>query len=254
MRNIRLNICYDGTRYKGWQRLPGAENTIQGKIETTLSRILNETIEISGSGRTDAGVHAYCFCATVQKHGEASLQTNIPCEKIPFALNFRLPEDISVYYAKWVDDDFHARYSVQSKTYEYHILNSPFKNPFYVNRSYHFPKILTDSDIKRMQAAADNLCGKYDFSSFMSSGSNVKDTVRNVYECRVAKINDEIIIKITADGFLYNMVRIISGTLLEVGKGNITPEQIISIIESKDRSMAGSTLPAHGLYLTDVKY
>jgi tRNA pseudouridine38-40 synthase len=165
-----------------------------------------------------------------------------------------LHDDISVYYAKWVDDDFHARYSVQSKTYEYHILNTPFKNPFYVNRAYHYPKILTDSDIERMQVAADNLCGKYDFYSFMASGSNVKDTVRNVYECKVVKINDEIIIKITADGFLYNMVRIISGTLLEVGKGNIDPEQIITIIESKNRSLAGATLPAHGLYLTDVKY
>lgn len=248
-----IKIRYDGTRYAGYQVQNNAL-TIQEVLNKALLELFGFECDITGCSRTDAGVHAYCFCATVQKHGEASLQTNIPCEKIPFALNFRLPEDISVYYAKWVDDDFHGRYSVQSKTYEYHILNTPFKNPFYVNRSYHFPKILTDSDIKRMQAAADNLCGKYDFSSFMSSGSNVKNTVRNVYECRVAKINDEIIIKITADGFLYNMVRIISGTLLEVGKGNITPEQIISIIESKDRSMAGSTLPAHGLYLTDVKY
>ena len=248
-----IKIRYDGTRYAGYQVQNNAL-TVQEVLNKALLDLFGFECDITGCSRTDAGVHAHCFCATVQKRGEASLQSSIPFEKIPFALNFRLPDDISVYYADWVNDDFHARYSVKSKTYEYHILNTPFKNPFFVNRSYHFPKILTDSDIERMQDAANNLCGRFDFSSFMASGSNVKDTVRNVYECRVSKHNEEIVITITADGFLYNMVRIISGTLLEVGKGNIDPAQVIPIIESQNRSLAGPTLPAHGLYLTDVKY
>lgn len=248
-----IKIKYDGTRYAGYQVQNNAL-TIQEVLNKALFDLFGFECDLTGCSRTDSGVHARCFCATVQKRGQGSLQTNIPCEKIPFALNFRLPDDISVYFAKWVEDDFHARYSVKAKTYEYHILNTPFKDPFYVNRAYHFPKLLRDSDIAKMKTAAKLFCGKYDFSAFMASGSNVNDTVRNVFECDVVNECDEIIIRISADGFLYNMVRIVSGTLLEVGKGNISPEQILSIIESKNRNNAGPTLPAHGLYLTDVKY
>ena len=248
-----IKIRYDGTRYAGYQVQNNAL-TIQEVLNKALADLFGFECDLTGCSRTDAGVHALCFCATVQKRGESSLQTNIPCEKIPFALNFRLPDDISVFYAKWVEDDFHARYSVRSKTYEYHILNTPFKDPFQVNRAYHYPKFLSDNDIKLMQAAASNLCGRYDFSSFMASGSSVTDTVRTVYECSVRREAENVIIKISADGFLYNMVRIISGTLLEVGKGNIDPDHIFTIIESKNRTLAGSTLPAHGLYLTEVNY
>jgi tRNA pseudouridine38-40 synthase len=248
-----IKIRYDGTRYAGYQVQNNAL-TIQEVLNKALADLFGFECDLTGCSRTDAGVHALCFCATVQKRGESSLQTNIPCEKIPFALNFRLPDDISVFYAKWVDDDFHARYSVRSKTYEYHILNTPFKDPFQVNRAYHYPKFLSDDDIKLMQSAASNLCGRYDFSSFMASGSSVTDTVRTVYECSVRREAENVIIKISADGFLYNMVRIISGTLLEVGKGNIDPDHIFTIIESKNRTLAGSTLPAHGLYLTEVNY
>lgn len=248
-----IKIKYDGTRYAGYQVQNNAL-TIQEVLNKALRDLFGFECDITGCSRTDAGVHAHCFCATVQKHGESSLETSIPCEKIPYALNFRLPEDISVFYSDWVDDDFHARYNVQSKTYEYHILNTQFKDPFYVNRAYHYPKLLNNADIDRMNVAAGNLCGKHDFSSFMAVGSNVIDTVRNVIECKVIKTADEIVIKISADGFLYNMVRIIAGTLLEVGKGNISPEQITEIVESRSRSLAGPTLPAHGLYLTNVVY
>ena len=253
MMKLFIKIKYDGTRYAGYQVQNNAL-TIQEVLNKALLDLFGFECDITGCSRTDAGVHARCFCATVQKHGESSLETGIPCEKIPLALNFRLPDDISVFYAEWVNNDFHARYGVKSKTYEYHILNSRFKDPFYVNKAYHYPKLFNECDVLKMNEAACNICGKHDFSSFMASGSNVVDTVRTVFECNVTGIGDEIVIRISADGFLYNMVRIISGTLLEVGKGNIAPEQITDIINSKNRALAGATLPAHGLYLTEVVY
>lgn len=248
-----IKVKYDGTRYAGYQVQNNAL-TIQEVLNKAVADLFGFNCDVTGCSRTDAGVHALCFCATVQKHGEESLSTSIPCEKIPYALNFRLPDDISVYYAGWVDDDFHARYSVKSKTYEYRIYNGTFKDPFTTHRAYHFPKLLSDSDIRRMNLAAKKICGKRDFTSFMASGSSVNTTIRNVIDCRVVKDDDMVVIRISADGFLYNMVRIISGTLLEVGKGNIDPEQISSIIESRNRTLAGATLPAHGLFLTEVKY
>ena len=248
-----IKFKYDGTRYAGYQVQNNAL-TIQEVLNKALADLFGFECDLTGCSRTDAGVHALCFCATVQKRGESSIQTNIPCDKIPYALNFRLPDDILVYEASWVDEDFHARYSVKSKTYEYRILNSRFKDPFLVNRTYHYAKILTNEDIERMDLAAKLICGRNDFTSFMASGSNVSDTVRNVIDCSVRKCGDLIVIRISADGFLYNMVRIISGTLLEVAKGNILPTKIPEIISSKNRNLAGSTLPAQGLYLVEVNY
>jgi tRNA pseudouridine38-40 synthase len=248
-----VKVKYDGTRYAGYQVQNNAR-TIQETLNRAVADLFGFECDVTGCSRTDAGVHALCFCATIQKQGEKSLLTKIPCEKIPYAINFRLPDDISVYYADWVNEEFHARYSVKSKTYEYHIFNGAFKDPFNTNRAYHFPKLLSCSDIERMNDAAKQICGKKDFSSFMASGSNVCSTIRNVFDCGVEKVGDMVVIRISADGFLYNMVRIISGTLLEVGKRNIDPDQISSIIESHDRSLAGPTLPAHGLYLTEVNY
>jgi len=250
---LLVRIKYDGTRYAGYQVQHNAL-TVQEVLNKAVADMFGFECDITGCSRTDAGVHALCFCATIQKHGEESLSTSIPCEKIPYALNFRLPDDISVFHAEWVNDDFHARYSVKSKTYEYRIYNGTFKDPFTINKAYHFSKPLSDSDINRMNTAAGNICGKRDFSSFMASGSSVSSAVRTVFACQVKKDGAEVVISISADGFLYNMVRIISGTLLEVGKGNIDPDQISSIIESRNRSLAGATLPAHGLYLTEVKY
>ena len=248
-----IKLKYDGTRYAGYQVQKNAL-TIQEILNDSLSDLFGFECDITGCSRTDAGVHALSFCATVQKHGENSISTNIPCEKIPYALNFRLPDDICVYHSSWVDDDFHARYYVKSKTYEYRILNTPFMDPFSINKVYHYPKPLSEEDVSRMKSAACRICGKHDFTSFMASGSSVNDTVRNVFDCSVSKRDDVIVIRISADGFLYNMVRIISGTLLEVGKGNITKDRIPEIISARDRSLAGATLPACGLYLVDVNY
>lgn len=248
-----LKIKYDGTAYAGYQVQNNAP-TVQKVLNDAVCDLFGYECDVTGCSRTDAGVHALCFCATVQKHGESSLETTIPCERIPYALNIRLPDDIAVFYSSWVNDDFHARYSVISKTYEYRINNSRFKDPFTVNKAYHYPKPISDSDITLMNEAAKLICGKHDFSAFMASGSSVTDAVRTVHNCDVRKSGDEIIIRISADGFLYNMVRIICGTLLEAAKGSIRSESINQIIDSKDRKCAGATLPAHGLYLVDVKY
>ena len=248
-----LKIKYEGTNYAGYQVQNNAP-TIQAALNAALYDLFNAECDVVGCSRTDAGVHAKSFCATVQFKGKSCFETSIPCEKIPLALNFRLPDDISVYFAKMVDDDFHARYSVISKTYEYRILNSPYRDPFEKNKAYHYPKTISCDGIENMKRAAKYFCGRNDFSAFMSAGSSVKTTVRNVIECEVVAHSDEIIIRISADGFLYNMVRIICGTLLEVAKGNILPEDITDIILSKDRHKAGPTLPACGLYLTEVEY
>lgn len=248
-----LKIKYNGTSYAGYQVQNNAP-TVQKALNDAVRDLFGYDCDITGCSRTDAGVHALCFCATVQKHGEPSLVTTIPCEKIPYALNIRLPDDISVFDSAWVDDDFHARYSVVTKTYEYRIYNSRFRDPFMANKAYHYPKTITDSEIALMNESAKLICGQHDFSAFMASGSSVADTVRTVHDCDVRKSGDEIIIRISADGFLYNMVRIICGTLLEVAKGSIQVESINHIIESKNRKCAGPTLPAHGLYLVEVKY
>lgn len=248
-----LKLRYDGTAYAGYQVQNNAP-TVQKALNDAARDLFGYDCDVTGCSRTDAGVHALCFCATVQKHGVSSLETTIPCEKIPYALNVRLPDDISVFHSSWVGEDFHARYSVISKTYEYHICNSRFRDPFSLNRAYHFPKQISDSELAIIKESAKLICGMHDFSSFMASGSSVADTTRTVYSCDVRKIDDEIIIRISADGFLYNMVRIICGTLLEVAKGSISPESLNHIIDARDRRCAGPTLPAHGLYLVDVTY
>ena len=253
MMKLFLKIKYDGTNYAGYQVQDNAP-TIQAELNTALRDLFGVDCDVTGCSRTDSGVHAKCFCATVQFKGRSDFNTRIPCDKIPLALNFRLPDDISVFYAGFVDEDFHARYSVISKTYEYRIWNSPYRDPFCRSKAHHIPKLITEKGIEDMQKAADFICGLHDFAAFMSAGSSIKSTERTVYSCNVTKSDEEIIIRISADGFLYNMVRIICGTLLEVGKGSITPCEIPKIIESLDRNKAGPTLPACGLYLVEVQY
>lgn len=248
-----IKIKYDGTNYAGYQVQNNA-STIQQELNKATSDLFGVKCDITGCSRTDAGVHAYCFCATVQEHASEHLSTAIPAERIPQALNVRLPDDISVYCAEFVTTDFHARYSVKSKTYEYRILNSPYRDPFEVNKAYHFTKNICDADLLRMQKAALEICGTHDFSAFMAAGSKITDPVRTVYSCSVHRDGDIIYIRISADGFLYNMVRIICGTLIEVAKGNLNFDDIRRIIDSRDRSLAGATLPARGLYLVDVEY
>lgn len=244
MRNLRLDICYDGTRYRGWQRLPGESNTVQGKLEQTLSRILEETIEISGSGRTDAGVHAIGQVASF--HCTSTMAT----EEILSQLRRYLPEDIGIYSCKEATLRFHARLNAKSKTYCYRIWNSD--SPCVFQRRY--VAVFTEKlDIKAMQRAGDILCGEHDFAAFCTRAKMKKTTVRRIDSVRIVQTKEEIQISVTADGFLYNMMRIIAGTLIEVGRGERTTESIRSLF-SGQRQDAGFLAPAQGLCLMEVTY
>lgn len=244
MRNLRLDICYEGTRYRGWQRLPGADNTIQGKIETALSRILGESVEISGSGRTDAGVHA--------AHQIASFhcENPMPADKILAELRRYLPEDIGIYSCREAAPRFHARLNAVGKTYCYRIWNS--SEPCVFERRFLavFPEKL---DLNKMCRAADGLIGQHDFAAFCARAKMKKSTVRTVYSVEVIRAGNEIRISVTADGFLYNMMRIIAGTLIETGRGERTPESIPELFTGV-RSDAGFLAPAQGLCLMEVFY
>lgn len=242
--NVKIEIEYDGTNYHGWQKQKNSIS-IQEIMENAIKKVLNEEVKLIGAGRTDAGVHA--------KGQVANFHTNtkIPMEKLPYAINSQLPPDIVVKSATIVPEDFHARYSAKAKVYTYTIYNSKFPSPFYRYYSYFYPFQL---DLKSMREAASYIVGEHDFAAFKASNSSVKNTVRTVNSLEVIKLGDIIKIEVEANGFLYNMVRIIAGTLLNVGIRKIKPEEIIEIIESKDRSRAGPTLPASGLCLEKVIY
>ena len=244
MRNLRLDICYDGTRYRGWQRLPGKDDTIQGKLETTLSRILGEPIEISGSGRTDAGVHA--------KHQIANFHcdTAMSTEEILEQLRRYLPEDIGIHSCKDASPRFHARLNAKEKTYQYRIWNS--ENPCVFDRRYVavMPEAL---DLNAMRTAAEYLCGEHDFSAFCGNAKIKKSTVRFIRSIDIKVIGDEIRLYFTGNGFLHNMVRILVGTLVEVGRGERTADSIPELFGNK-RAEAGFLAPAKGLCLEEVMY
>ncbi len=244
---ILLKARFDGKNYCGWQVQKNG-SSIQGQINKAAAEIYNTEIKVTGCSRTDSGVHALEYCFTIEPPENAP---KIPFENLPSALNIKLNDDISVFEAKEVPDSFHARYSVKSKTYEYLIDNGFYKNPFMLNRAWHLKKHL-DENI--MEAAAKEFMGKYDFSAFMASGSDVSDTVRTVTNTEVLRKGDTVIFRVSADGFLYNMVRIMTGTLTEVSYGKISPEKIKEIILSGDRKKAGLTAPAYGLYLKNVLY
>ena len=243
MRNIKITIQYNGKNYCGWQKQNNSPG-IQGTIEKAIFDITREEVKITGSGRTDAGVHALGQVANFKTNSQ------IPVDRIPNALNAKLPKDISIVKAEEVDEDFHSRYSAKKKTYRYQVYNSLYRSPIYADISY---PVKYDLDIDKMKKEAKSLIGTYDFKGFMSSGSSVIDTVRTIYNIEVSKSEDLIIIEIEGNGFLYNMVRIIAGTLVDIGRGRIT-EKMSTIIESKSRSMAGHTAPAHGLFLKKVDY
>ena len=243
MRNIKITIQYNGKNYCGWQKQNNSPG-IQGTIEKAIFDITREEVKITGSGRTDAGVHALGQVANFK------INSQIPVDRIPNALNAKLPKDISIVKAEEVDEDFHSRYSAKKKTYRYQIYNSLYRSPIYADISY---PVKYDLDIDKMKKEAKSLIGTYDFKGFMSSGSSVTDTVRTIYNIEVSKSEDLIIIEIEGNGFLYNMVRIIAGTLVDIGRGRIT-ENMSTIIKSKSRSMAGHTAPAHGLFLKKVDY
>ena len=244
MRNIKLVIEYQGKDFNGWQKQTDKLN-IQGEIEKAIGSITGEEIELIGSGRTDAGVHSLGQVANFKTN------TEIPVEKLAIAINSRLKKSIVIKSAEEVDERFHSRYSVHSKKYRYVINNSPTGTAIYRELEYQFPIKL---DVKKMKIAAKYFEGKHDFAGFKASGTSSKNSVREIFKAEVFEKNERVIIELTGSGFLYNMVRIISGTLLDVGIGKIEPDDIPGIIESKDRKMAGKTLPAVGLYLVEVNY
>ncbi len=244
MKRYMLEVAYDGTNYCGWQVQPG-KATIEGELNKALTTLLGQEIEVIGASRTDSGVHGLGNVAVFDA------ETRIPGEKFKYALNQRLPEDIRVQTSKEVESNFHPRHCNSRKTYEYRILTREIELP--TERLYaHFT--YRKLDIARMQKAAEYVVGEHDFKSFCSAGSQVKETVRTVYMLSVTKEEDLIKIRITGSGFLYNMVRIIAGTLMEIGMGAMEPEQMKDIIAGCDRSLAGPTAPAKGLRLVKIEY
>ena len=245
MRNIKLTIEYDGKEFNGWQKQPNKLN-IQGEIERAISSITQEeNIELIASGRTDAGVHSLGQVANFKTNSK------LPIEKIAIAINSQVKKSIRIVGAEEVEERFHSRYNCKQKTYRYVINNSEYGSAVFRNFEYHMPIKL---DVEKMKQAVVYFVGQHDFAAFKSSGTSSKSSVRTIYQAEVKRENDRIIIELTGNGFLYNMVRIISGTLVEVGLGKISPNDIPQIIENKDRTKAGKTLPPHGLFLVEVKY
>ena len=244
MRRIFLEIAYDGTNYSGWQVQNNAVS-IQETIDKALSEWLGEEIHTIGASRTDAGVHARGNVAVFDT------ESLIPADKFAFGLNARLPEDISIQESFEVPAEFHPRFTETIKTYEYKILNRKFSDPTRRNDSlFYYGKLNVDA----MNEAASYLVGPHDFKSFCAVNHDAKTTVRTIYSAMVDKDGDLITFEITGNGFLYNMVRIIAGTLIEVGKGKLKPEDIKMIMEARDRQKAGPTAPAHGLTLVEIEY
>ena len=237
MKRIKLTIAYDGTNYCGWQVQPNG---------ITVEEVVNKALKkLTGASRTDSGVHALGNVAVFDTH------TTIPPERISYALNQRLPEDIVIVKSEEVAEDFHPRYCDCSKTYEYHILNTRIPIPTKRLTNYF---VSYDLDVEKMRKAAGYLIGEHDFVSFCNVRTDVEDTVRTVTELEILKDGEEITIRISGNGFLYNMVRIIVGTLIRVGRGFYEPEKVKEILEAKDRKAAGVTAPPHGLILAEIRY
>lgn len=244
MERVLLKISYVGTAYHGWQVQPNGI-TVQEVLQSKIEKMFKCNINLTGCSRTDAGVHAKEFFC----HFDAPFY--ISENGIVRGLNSVLPKDICVISAKYVEDEFHARYSAKGKTYEYKILNSRIYDPFLHGRAWHIERTL---DIDLMNEFCHKICGTHDFYGFSSSGRTVTDTVRTVSQCSVSRVGDIVTLRVTADGFLYNMVRIIVGTAVEVSDRKIDVAELDDIITSCDRSRAGITAPPDGLYLTQVLY
>lgn len=244
MRNIKLTIEYDGKDFNGWQKQPNKLN-IQGNIEQAIFEITKEQVELNASGRTDAGVHAFGQVANFKTN------SNISIDKFAVAINSKLKKSIVIKKAEEVDERFHSRYNCKRKTYRYVINNSFEGSAIYRYLEYHMPSKL---NVDEMKKAIKYFEGTHDFSAFKASGTSSKNSVREIYSAELKEENDRIYIELTGNGFLYNMVRIIAGTLVDVGLGKIQATSIEKIIDLKDRSNAGKTLPAHGLYLLNVEY
>lgn len=244
MKRVKLTVAYDGTNYNGWQIQP-VGNTIEGELNKHLSELLGEPIHVIGASRTDSGVHALCNVAVFDTN------VRMPGEKISYALNQRLPEDIRIQRSEEVKVAFHPRHCDSKKTYEYRITRGEFSIP--TKRLYSYFTYHT-LDVKKMQEAATYFIGEHDFKSFCSVAAVVETTVRTIYSLDVEEQGEDIVIRVCGNGFLYNMVRIIAGTLMDVGKGKTLPEDIKDIIAKTDRNAAGPTAPAHGLMLVRYEF
>ena len=243
--NYKMIIAYDGTRYYGWEHQPNTDMTIQGKLESVLSQMTGEQIDVIGAGRTDAGVHAKGMAAN------AHMQTSMTPDEICDYMNRYLPEDICVMEVRIASERFHSRYNAMGKTYCYTCYVGDKKPVF--NRKYvHITGAVPD--VEAMKKAASYLVGVHDFASFCSANSQAQTTVRTIYDCTVSKAGDIITIRVTGNGFLYNMVRIIAGTLVKIGGSDMPADAIKGIIAATDRAAAGPTAPAHGLTMIGLKY
>lgn len=245
MRNIKIILQYEGTRYQGWQRQESTENTIQGKLEALLSKMCGRKVEVTGSGRTDAGVHA--LGQTANFH----IDTDKKAEEIMHYMNAYLPEDIAVIHVEEVPERFHSRLNARGKTYCYRILNSPVPRVFDRRYVHQVPEPL---DVEAMRRAADKLCGTHDYKAFTSNKRSKKSTVRTVESIAIEQIQDEIRLTFTGNGFLYHMVRIMAGTLIEAGRHEREAAQIEELLASGTREAAGELAPAKGLTLVEVRY
>lgn len=244
MRNIKLIIEYDGKKFGGWQKQPTKLN-IQGEIEQAIKEITGEDVELIASGRTDSGVHSLGQVANFKTN------SNIEIEKVAIAINSKLKKSIVIKKAEEVSEDFHARYSCKGKKYRYIINNSQQGTAIYRDLECHIPQKL---DVEKMRKAIKYFEGEHDFKGFKASGTSSKNTIRTIYKAEIKQEGERIIIELTGSGFMYNMVRIIAGTIVDVGLRRINPEEIPRIINLKDRNKAGKTLPAHGLYIVEVYY
>ena len=244
MRNLLLTLRYNGTPFHGWQIQPNGV-TVQQELCNAFKKISGNDENIIGCSRTDAGVHANMFCCNIRT------ECTVSTEKIPDALNFYLPSEIAVYDCKEVDYDFHARYDCKGKEYVYLIYNGKYRNPFYENKALFYPYKI---NAEMLDNEAKAIMGTHNFSAFCSAGTDIEDKVREIYDCGVTRNGDLIEIRVSGNGFLYNMVRIIVGTLLDIQKGKIEKGSIPQIIDSRNRENAGVTVEPHGLYLNKVFY
>ena len=244
MRNIALFLKYDGSAYHGWQVQKNAR-TVEQTIEEAAARVVGHPVHLTGCGRTDAGVHARVYVANFRT------DSRIPVDRLPYALNTHLPQDILIYDAREVHESFNAIDSCVRKEYTYQIYNSRMRDPFYVNRAWFYPKHLDENIMRR---AAEQFVGTHDFAAVRSVGTDVKSTVRTVHHFEVERQGELIFCRICANGFLYNMARAMTGTVVYAAEGKIAPDEIGAILERGDRTAAGPTVPPGGLFMTQLWY